>query len=634
MSWARKWCILLLLAAGCSGLGGEPQIVATLPPAAQVPQEARFPARSPDMANGARIYANRCAGCHGTGGAGDGAMVTSGRLAVDGQVIQPASFIDPATARDQTPQEWFDVITNGRIERLMPPWADALTEQERWDVAYFTYTLHYTSEQIARGREIWKAECTDCHGLEGRGDGPEAADVRKQVDDLTDQYEMAISSDRVLYNFVNEGAAEAMPAFGDTLSETQMWDVVTFSRTLSLSNADVIGQPIAAPAATEESSASIPTPAVAVTLAAETTGMVTGRITNGTAGASLPGEMVVTLFVVDPQFNTQRFETTSDAEGNFTFSDVPVADTYSYATTVTYRERPFASEVMTGGATSVELPITIYELTEDPAVITITGLVHQVSALGDGLQVVQVMIFRNESDRMFTSGRTVGENRYASVIITLPPGAAILGFGEGQERYVVSDDQSTVIDTVPIVPGRDHIVQIIYLLPYNGSAIIEQPLNYALNGPVRLLLRPDTVTASSEQLPSIGPQEVGGVLYRGYGADLTLNPGDTIRYELSGAGAPGAAQLEPQVVSSNNLIVIAALALVGLAVVIGALYRVSRRLNPASEVDKQALIDALVRQIAELDEAEERGEINHDLYHHQRKQLKARLAELMEEDKP
>jgi mono/diheme cytochrome c family protein len=612
------FCILVFTAA-CSGLSNEPQIVATLEPS---PAQLGQPAAPPDIANGARIYASRCISCHGINGEGNGELVTSGQLNIDGEVVQPANFRDPAVARDQTPQEWFATITNGRIERLMPPWANALTEQERWDVAYYTYTLHYTQDQLTRGREIWEIECVDCHGVEGRGDGPEANNQREQTENLTDLREMAIVSDNVLFNFINEGSADSMPAFGEEYTEDQIWDTVAFSRTFSLANTNAIGlvNQLPSPSTTEEAE---------TTVEAAASGIVTGRITNGTAAATVPPDLPVTLFVIDQEFNSQRFETTSDTEGNFTFTDVPLGDTLSYATTVSYRERPFASEVVTGGTPNMQLPITIYELTEDPSVITVTGLVHQASAVADGLQVAQVMIFQNNSDRAFTSGRTVGENLYASVFVTLPPGASVIGFPDGQGRYIVSDDQSTIIDTVAVMPGRDHIVQVIYLLPYEGSAIIEQPINYALNGPVRLLLLPETVTAASEQLPSIGLQEVGGVSYAGYGAELTLNAGEVIRYELSGTGVSSVTQLEPQAATSTNLVVIVLIGLGGILVLVGVIFALNRRSKP---VDKQQLMDALLKQIAELDEAEARGEINHDLYHHQRKQLKARLSQLMEQE--
>lgn len=613
-----------LMIAGCAGLSNEPQIVATLPPVIATQAPAEVPTAPPDITNGARLYAAHCASCHGVGGEGNGELVTSGQLNIEGEVIHPPSFKDPNTARDQRPQEWFTTISNGRIERLMPPWANALTEQERWDVAYYTYTMHYTQEQIARGRELWEIECVDCHGLEGRGDGSDASEQREQVEDLTDQRSMALASDKVFYNFINEGSAEAMPAFGEDYTEEQLWDMVAYSRTLSLANSDSIGQTLLA----AEPTNAAPVDQASATL--QSTGTITGSISNGTAGGSVPDSLEVTLFLVDAQGNNQKFETVSDGSGNFSFDDIPMRDDLTYFAATSYRERPFSTGVA-GGTAGMELPITIYELTEDPSVINIVRLAHQVTAVADGLQVTQISIFRNTSDRLFTSGRTVGENLYASLFITLPPGAAVIGFPEGQGRYIISDDQSTVIDTVGVLPQQDHLMQVIYFIPYAGSAIIEQPMNYDLDGMVVLLLRPQTLMATSEQLPSMGPQLVGETTYAGYGAELSLNAGDVIRYELNGAGVSSVTQLEPQAVTSNNLIIIVVLVVVGVGVLIGVIYRLNHRSADETKNDKQALMDAVLRQIDELDQAEARGEINHDLYHHQRKQLKARLAELIDD---
>jgi len=613
--------LLLLTVAACSGLAGEPQIVATIPPPTQAPAELGYPPNPPDIANGAQIFAARCASCHGINGNGQGELFTTGQLAINGTPQPPGDFTNPDTARDQTPKEWFDTVTNGRIEKLMPPWANALTEQERWDVALYTYTLHYTPDQLARGVEVWESECIDCHGIQGRGDGPDAADVGKKVGDLTDQESMSDVSDNAIYNFVTEGSADAMPAFADDLSEDDIWAAVAYARSLSLQNREAVGaQEPPEPESTVEASAS---------------GTITGKISNGTAGGSTPSDLNVTLFVFDAQFNNQRFETVADGEGNFRFDDVAFGPDFAYAVTTSYRERTFASEIIRGASASFDLPVTIYELTEDTAFLTITGMVYEITAVGGGLQVTQVMIVKNSSDRLFTSNNEVQDNQFASVVITLPPGAIVLGFPDNPQRYTVSEDQKTIIDTAPVIPGQDHIIRVIYLVPYETSAIIEQPINYALEGPVRLLVRPETVRATSELLPAVGPQTVGDATYSGYGATLTLNQGDLIRFELNGSGAATLSEVRSPVVSSNNLVIVAILALIAVISIVAGLYifyvRRGNINQQPSLLDKDRLVDSLVRQIAELDEAHDRGDINHDFYHHQRQQLKAQLSELMGE---
>ena len=616
--WRHIFHLVLgtVLLAACSGLAGEPRIVATLPPQPTSPPEVGYPLEPPDLAHGAQLFAEHCTACHGASGRGDGPLVQSGQIAQP-----PADFTDPATAGSQRPTDWYATITNGRIENLMPPWRDRLSEAERWAVAMYTYTMAYHPEQLALGQEVWAADCAECHDETGRGDGPRAAEINRPVGDLTDPAELVTLSDSVLYNIVTEGVGESMPAYEDDLSEEQRQAVVRYMRTLSLANTDAIGRQVE-PAATEEAAAESTEEAVL--------GTVTGVITNGTVGGEVPPDLTVTLHRFDAQFNDTPLETTIAPDGSFTFADVPISSDQRYIVTVAYRDRIFTSELVTGDNPALELPVTIYELTEDPAVISITRMAIQIDAIGDGLQVAQVIFFRNSSDRLFTSSQPIDERRFPSLVMPLPPGSVIMGFGDNEQRFIVVEDEPAVIDTVPVLPDEDHIVQFVYFIPYEGSAIIEHEVNYALNGPVRLLLSPPTVTATSEQLSSLGPQTIGERTYEGYGADLTLVPGDVIRYELRGQGAATVSDVETTSAPSTNLLPVILLILGGAALLVAAALYLRGRGEPA--VSKERLIDTLIREIADLDARHEAGQINHDLYQQQRSQLKARLAKLMGEE--
>jgi hypothetical protein len=191
---------------------------------------------------------------------------------------------------------------------------------------------------------------------------------------------------------------------------------------------------------------------------------------------------------------------------------------------------------------------------------------------------------------------------------------------------------------MPVVPGEDHVFQVVYFLPYNGGAIVEQPIDYPFQGTARLLLSPLSLTASGDQFPAVGPQTVGESVYNGYGSNLSLLPGDVFRFELAGASAPAAAEIGGSSAVASNTLVIGIIGVgLGALIAFGVGYTLMRRRvasypEAAPPVDRNRLIDALTRQIAELDEAHDRGQINHDLYHHQRKQLKARLAQLVGDD--
>jgi mono/diheme cytochrome c family protein len=609
--------LLIVALAACSGLGGEPRIVATQLPPTAAPQDLGYPAEPPDLLLGAQLFATNCTACHGTNGSGNGELVAAG------QVSAPPDFTDPTNAADQTPADYFEVITNGRIENLMPPWRDALTESERWAVTLYTYTLAYGGDDLTHGEDVYRAECAECHGPNGEGDGERAAELTRPVIDLTDPIELTTLSDDALYSLVTEGVGDQMPAFGDDLSEDDRRAVVRYLRSLSLANTDVIGS---APEATLEP-ADLPESAT-----------VTGQIVNGTEGGELPDDLPVTLYRLEETadgIRDEAFETTTDTEGRFTLADVPLNVNSSYILSAFYRDRLFTGELLSTEMLLAEdgISLNVYEPTEDPSVITITSVTSTVNAVGDGLQVLQEFIFENNSDRVYTNSLQVGEGSFASVVVGLPPGAAGLAFAGASNRFVVSEEQQVVVDTVPVWPGRPHGVQLSYFIPYDGSgAVIEQPVYFNLDGTVRLLMWPPSLNITSEQLMSVGEQTVQGQTYDAYEGELTLAPGGTIRYDLSGQTQSTAApQITP--VGSNTTILLVGGLLIEIVLIVGVLYWYFRRRSrkQAAPPDRNTLIDGLIRQIAELDDAHDRGDMDDAAYDNQRSQLKARLTDLMNE---
>ncbi len=355
------------------------------------------------------------------------------------------------------------------------------------------------------------------------------------------------------------------------------------------------------------------------------TGTVTGRISNGTATGTVPEDMPVVLSYRSDTSN-DSIRVTAGPDGTFVFEDVPISDDTGYMAIVLYRDRPFFSEIVSGDIDTgtLDLPVTIYELTEDPSAINISGTVIQITADGGNLNVLQIIYFQNSSDRLFTSTQDVEEGRFASLHIPLPPGAVVLGF-DTQERYIILPEQDAVVDIWPVDAETEHSVEIAYLIPYEGGAIIEQPLTYALDGEVRLLTTGDEITVNSEQLEPLGTESVGETDYESYGAVLSLPVGDSIRFELLGALIDDEADTSNS--PDNSLsVTLGVIVLVGVLIVVAVLVR-------GRGGGTQQRIDAIIRQISELDALHDSGQINHDVYQRQRAEYKTRLEELMDSDR-
>jgi copper transport protein len=90
-------------------------------------------------------------------------------------------------------------------------------------------TVASSPASIAAGAALYRAECAQCHGPEGRGDGPEALRLDPPPADL--RTHVPLHEGAQLYLFIQQGiAGSAMPAFGETLSHDEIWHVVNHLR--------------------------------------------------------------------------------------------------------------------------------------------------------------------------------------------------------------------------------------------------------------------------------------------------------------------------------------------------------------------------------------------------------------------
>lgn len=597
--------IVLLPACGGLNLAGEPDIVVTLAPQPTRIPELGYPENMPNLANGAAIFAENCTDCHGIGGQGDGGLVQSG------DVPYPGDMTDWQAVSVDTPTDWYNMVTNGNLERLMPPWIDSLTEQERWDVAMYAYTLSYTDEQITTGETLFMQSCAECHGEQGHGDGTRAIEEGLEPGDLTLPQSMVTLGDEAIYTTIAEGIGEKMPAFGDDLSPEEMQTITAYTRTLSLQNADS-GEAIAqAPTPTAEPEAVV--------------GQISGTVTNGTEGGDVLDDTPISLYVFNNFFTqVDQIETTL-TDGAYAFEDITLEPQFTYVAVAEHQQRRFISNpvrVVDTSDPTLELPIEIFDVTTDPDVIEIVNFAAQVSVQEDRLQVIQVISYENTSDMLFSSDEQISEEGsvFTSVQVTLPPGAIIAGFPDSPERYVVSEDGTIIQDTQPLLPGQAHNLQVVYFLPFNDDAIIEHVLDYPLNGMGRLLVSPIETRIRSEQLLDAGEAVINSAAYQEYTNGLVLPAGDVIRYEVIRAGGLNSSSFQ-QMLPLVLFVISGAAA--GAAI---ALYVLGRN-KPERQINRQ--IDRIMSQIAQLDNDHEAGNLNHDVWHQQRNELKAKLGELL-----
>jgi len=115
-------------------------------------------------------------------------------------------------------------------EWIDPPEAYAGRISNKWAEA----------DAIARGEEIYEAQCISCHGADGQGTGPIAQALSHPPADLTNNFHTSPGNgDAYLFWRVSEGGTvepfksqdSAMPAFKNVLSVSERWDVLSYVHT-------------------------------------------------------------------------------------------------------------------------------------------------------------------------------------------------------------------------------------------------------------------------------------------------------------------------------------------------------------------------------------------------------------------
>ena len=582
LTWITSLLLVLLLAA-CDGLAGEPQVVATLPPdQADAQKEAISsgamgqsaaqsatvvaPDTEPDLALGALVFTEHCTRCHGTGGKGDGELVLEGKVPV------PLDFTLPATMAGKTPQDYYTIITIGKLDTLMPPWSEKLSDHERWSVANYVY------------------------GLSGAVPSATAEPA---------------------------AAADAATAVQPSATAVE-------------------------PSATAEAGAS------------QVLGSISGKITNGTADGAVPAGLAVQLHVINQDFSSDN---TTDGvaadDGTFQFADVEMKADMGYAVTAEYNGTIFASEVVPGtlDAPALDLPLTIFEATDDVSVVAIDGFSSQVSVTDGELTVIEILSFTNSSDKMYrsTDGTT-------SVTVTVPEGATLTQFSQQGTRYVYSEDGKQVTDTFPIVPGQSHIFHLLYTMPYNSAGVaLTRKLDYPLTNGFEVMIDTPGLNITGDTVAPLGGSASADSPHGSVMSFGNLDPlpaGEAMTYTVS--GEPQAAATDSSANSATATTATAAaqsstpvLAYVfitlGAVAVAGAgfLFYKERQLmrsigtsasvapstsaNPAVNAADQARINALVKQIADLDQSHQEGKIKKAVYEKRRSDLKAELMAIIQQ---
>ena len=554
------------------------------------------PDTAPSVSGGRELWTENCLPCHGSTGQGDGPTAQS--------IPDPIpDFSDPEVARQYIPAENFDVIDNGRMDKLMPPWGNRLTDEQMWNAAAFVWSLSTTPQKLAAGEIVYLEQCAACHGETGRGDGPDAP---PEIVDLTDVQAMVQKSQADLQ--ANFSAGDQHEPLRD-LPEEELWQALDYIRTFSF---DV----------------SLP----------QRNGVLTGQVFNATTGEPV-GDMAVTLHVIENNAEIDTLTVQADSEGNYRFENLPTEHSILYAVEAEYQDIPYVSDqpgLFMPDTTETTLDLNVYEPTTSAEAISITQLHYLLSFTPDAVNAVQIFVIGNDSNQTY-----IGQGGQ-TFTFAVPDGVTGVTFQNDPTGTRFRETEAGYADTAPVLPGQEgSSIVVIYDIPYDGDSLtINLPLP-ADTTDLNILMSEQGASLSSEQVQLVETRQVqgnefaifnGGSMAKGDTLTLHLTGLDDLTFE-SASNIPGATVTTPPV--NQNLLLWIIIGLGGFAIVGGGLaYPLMRpQLTHQSSVysdDPELYRQKLLLMLARLDETFEAGELEEEVYHRARTKYKAELVEVLE----
>ena len=579
------------------------------------PQQVPVPQRMPVAGLATESYRQNCAPCHGASGDGDGPA---------GAAADPTVFSDPTAVWERSPAELFFVTKFGRIENLMPPWRNSLSDEQIWQAVYFAWNLHTNETEVAQGAELYAQSCLACHGDEGRGEGIEAG---AGIPDFSAQHRMIHLSPADLA----KRWREAHPELGSNWSIGQQRAVLEFIRSFTY-------QPVWEP------------------FEVSGPGVITGQLIQGTQNGPAPQQTAVSLNIYRQANLLTTRSVSIGADGSFEFKNLPVDEGFYFLAETEHRSIRYTSPILAfsgpdfiedrTGPERIDTSLPVFEPTSDPTGIHVSRANWIIEHDPGRLLIGQLFTLDNRSDRTFIGVEDDQFDVPVTLVIPLPDGAQQVEIQDGLIGESYRLRQQILYDTRPVLPGdgsrqvfvryrlayADESVQITFPVPYETDLlnvlVADLPgleVDLSLEGEIRDLA---------------GQETIQGVLFRRWSAPASRSTPVqlSLRGLIEAGGRDPRQDREPQL---NRELQVAAppldvriplvfgsvVALVLLASLVLFIQR-ERAKSPRTAEQLAARREELIDRIARLDDLHALGELEKRAWQRKRASLKSELIDV------
>ena len=250
---SKRWSVILFVVAAL--LMGGMTFMTPLPDSAHAAGVER----------GKDVYNKYCVICHGSKGDGKGLVGIIHRLEQKGLVwnIYPRDltvgtfkFRSTPTGCLPTDDDLMRTVTSGILRSGMPSHKD-VSQGNREAVLEYIKALSPRWEEedpcdplttskpkwvgspssVQKGEKVYKdMKCWECHGYEGKGDGPKSDELKDDWGDkilafnfTTGALKRGSSPENVYITFVTGLDGTGMPSYEDSLKEEDRWHLVSYT---------------------------------------------------------------------------------------------------------------------------------------------------------------------------------------------------------------------------------------------------------------------------------------------------------------------------------------------------------------------------------------------------------------------
>lgn len=360
---------------------------------------------------------------------------------------------------------------------------------------------------------------------------------------------------------------------------------------------------------------------------------IAGTVVNGTEGAELPREVQVLALVTgaDGDVLSTSLAVTGDG-GSFELAGLPAATSARYALAVNHSgalyTRAFSLEEL-----SKDVVLNIYETTTDATVVKVThhlSVVASVDPTEREVTLIDFVTLVNSSDRTLQPDLSVPA-QMSFLRFSLPPLAETLGLQSDMPGGDIVSVGTGFAVTSQVTPGQ-HNVEFSYKIPYQGDSLTYRQA-FHQGADIFQVLVPDRLRGLNvAPLQRVASPNLDGTVYDAWEVrDLARS--EEVMVMLSNLPQPGILTRLEKWAGTGVLWQVAIPAILGV-ILAGLLLwgglRPSTRRQPslvpvgtATEGDK----DALIHEIAALDDSYSRGDLTESEYHSTRQTLKGRFLD-------